>query len=105
MKEIQLETRRRLGTDLREPLGRECKPPTFAPPTKRFRAIDLSCRACDVCGAGAGCWAWIPGGGLRSAPVSTPNLRSFHWKGEIRGSFPWAPAPVAKVVVMVVAVA
>ena len=36
------------------------------------RAIDLSCRAC---GAGAGCWAWIPGGGLRSAPVLTPNLR------------------------------
>ena len=28
--------------------------------TKRSRAIDLSCRAC---GAGAGCWAWIPGRG------------------------------------------
>ena len=25
--------------------------------TKQDRAIDLSCRAC---GAGAGCWAWIP---------------------------------------------
>ena len=24
------------------------------------RAIDLSCRACDACGAGTGCWAWIP---------------------------------------------
>ena len=24
--------------------------------------------------AGAGCWAWIPGGGLRSAPFSTPYL-------------------------------
>ena len=34
------------------------------------RAIDLSCRAC---GAGAGCWAWIPGrGNLR---FYTPNLR------------------------------
>ena len=27
---------------------------------QKFRAIDLSCRAC---GAGAGCWAWIPGWG------------------------------------------
>ena len=27
---------------------------------QKFRAIDLSCRAC---GAGAGCWAWIPGRG------------------------------------------
>ena len=32
--------------------------PTFALAAKRFRAFDLSCR---VCGAGAGCWAWIPG--------------------------------------------
>ena len=40
--------------------------------TERLRAIDLSCRAC---GAGAGRWAWIPGWGLRSAPVFTPNLR------------------------------
>ena len=24
-----------------------------------------------------GRWAWIPGGGIRSAPVSTPNLRPF----------------------------
>ena len=44
-------TRPRLGTDFCDPLGEECKPPTFAPPTKRFRAIDLSCRACDACGA------------------------------------------------------
>ena len=51
------------------------KTPTFALAAKRFRAIDLSCGACDACGAGAGCWAWIPGGGLRSAPVFTPNLR------------------------------
>ena len=56
-------------------LGEQSKPPTFALATKRFRAIDLSCRACDACGAGAGCWAWIPGGGLRFAPVFTPNLR------------------------------
>jgi len=30
--------------------------------TERFRAVDLSGRACS------GRWAWIPGGGLRSAP-------------------------------------
>ena len=64
-----------LGTDFFEPLGEKENRPSFALATKRFRAIDLSCRACDACGAGAGCWAWIPGGGLRSAPVFTPNLR------------------------------
>jgi len=35
--------------------------PTFALAAKRVRAFDLSCRACGACGAGAGCWAWIPG--------------------------------------------
>ena len=63
-----------LGTTFREGLGEKPKPPTFALATKRFRAIDLSCRACDACGAGAGCWAWIPGGGPH-ASVFTPNLR------------------------------
>ena len=67
--------RQKLGTDFREPRGEEGKPPTFALAAKRFRAIDLSRRTCDACGAGAGCWAWIPGGGLRFAPVFTPNLR------------------------------
>ena len=70
-------TRHCLGTDFREPLGEQCKPPTFALATKRFRAIDLSCRACDACGAGVGCWAWIPGGGLRSAPCSPPTSDLF----------------------------
>ena len=37
--------------------------PRFRLAAKRLRAIDLSCRACDACGAGAGCWAWIPGRG------------------------------------------
>ena len=54
--------------------GEEELPPTFALATERFRAIDLSCRACDACGAGAGCWAWIPGGNLRSAPFSPPTF-------------------------------
>ena len=39
--------------------------------TKQDRAIDLSCRAVRVRGR----WAWIPGGGIRSAPVNTPNLQ------------------------------
>ena len=52
----------------------EGKSAEFGLATKRFRAIDLSCRACDACGAGAGCWAWIPGGGPH-ASVFTPNLR------------------------------
>ena len=43
--------------------------PDFGLATKQFRAIDLSCRAC---GAGAGCWAWIPG---RAPSVFFPNLR------------------------------
>ena len=47
--------------------------PRFGLAAKKLRAIDLSCRACDACGAGAGCWAWIPGGGLRSAPFSPPT--------------------------------
>ena len=61
-----------LATDFRDRRGEQCKPPTFAPATKRFRAIDLSCRARDACGAGAGCWAWIPGGGLHSAQFHPP---------------------------------
>ena len=78
MNEKSTTTRSQLGTDFREGHGEESKPPTFALATKRCRAIDLSCRACDACYAGAGCWDWIPGGGLRSAPFSTPNLQLSH---------------------------
>ena len=39
--------------------GEELRP-RFGLAAKKLRAIDLSCRACDACGAGAGCWAWIP---------------------------------------------
>ena len=63
-------TRLQLWTGFLRLAGAEPKPPTFGLATKRFRAVDLSCRAC---GAGAGCWAWIPGwGNLR---FCTPNLR------------------------------
>ena len=47
--------------------------------TEPLRAIDLSYRACDACGAGAGRWAWIPGRGTpASLPFSLPtsNLKT-----------------------------
>ena len=37
---------------------------------QKFRAIDLSCRAC---GAGAGCWAWIPGWGTCGVHPQPPT--------------------------------
>jgi len=64
-------TRPQLGTGW--VCGEEPKPPTFALDTKRFRAIDLSCHARDACGAGAGCWAWIPGWGATQS--YNPNFR------------------------------
>ena len=75
MNEMKQNVLNGLGTEFREPHGEEPQRPPFALAAQKIRAIDLSCRACDACGAGAGCWAWIPGGGLRSAPVFTPNLR------------------------------
>ena len=63
-------TRHVLGTRDAKPGEQQENPPRFALASKCHRAIDLSCRAC---GAGAGCWAWIPGrGNLR---FYTPNLR------------------------------
>ena len=75
MNVMTLDTRLILGTIFREAVGEPENRPQTGLATERFRAIDLSCRACDAYGAGAGCWAWISGGGLRSAPFSTPNLR------------------------------
>ena len=51
MNEKTTTTRPRLGAPFREEGGEECKPPTFALATEIDRAIDLSCRACDACGA------------------------------------------------------
>ena len=45
--------------------------PENALAVKRFRAIDLSCRAC---GAGAGCWAWIPGRGTFGVHPQPPII-------------------------------
>ena len=44
-------TRPRLGAQIRDTVGEKCKPPKFALATEIDRAIDLSCRACDACGA------------------------------------------------------
>ena len=46
--------RQRLGAKIREDIGEECKPPTFALATEIDRAIDLSCRACGAMAMGAG---------------------------------------------------
>ena len=60
--------------------------PRFGLAAKKIRgAIDLSCRACDACGAGAGCWARIPGGGLRSAPFSAPTSDLLDHPEELAG--------------------
>ena len=69
-------TRPQLGTLFRDTGPEEEHWPQIALATKRFRAIDLSCRACEACGAG--CWVlgldsrW----GLRSAPFSPPTSDS-----------------------------
>ena len=44
--------------------------PYFRLSHQKIRAIDLSCRAC---GAGAGCWAWIPGWGTCGVHPQPPN--------------------------------
>ena len=76
MNEKTTTTRPRLGAPFREVGGEECKPPTFALATEIDRAIDLSCRACDACGAMAmGAGLGFPVGDSRFAPVFTPNLR------------------------------
>ena len=51
MNEKTLETRQRLGTDFRERRGESRFGPQFALATEIDRAIDLSCHACDACGA------------------------------------------------------
>ena len=51
MNEMKQHVHNCLGTDFREVGGEECKPPKIALDTECHRAIDLSCRACDACGA------------------------------------------------------
>ena len=66
-----------LVTYFREDYGEKEKPPTFSLAAKRFRAFDLSCRACGACGAGAGSWAWIPGRGTFGFSPPTSDFRSY----------------------------
>ena len=65
-----------LGAQNREVLGEEPKPPKFALASKRSRAIDLSCRACDASGAMAmGAGLGFPAGDLilRFPPPTSDN--------------------------------
>ena len=54
MNEMTPRTRPGLGTDFRDSLGEEPKPPQIALATEIDRAIDLSCRACGAMAMGAG---------------------------------------------------
>ena len=54
MNEMTLAARHNSGRTFRDTGGEKPKPPKFALATKCHRAVDLSCRACDACGAGAG---------------------------------------------------
>ena len=54
MNEMTSTTRPRLGTYFRDTLGEEENWPQIALASERFRAIDLSCRACGAMAMGAG---------------------------------------------------
>ena len=71
-----------LGATFRESRGEKPWPPTFALATEIHRAIDLSCRACDACGAMAmGAGLGFPVGD--SAPLRfhpQPPITSEIWR-------------------------
>ena len=54
MNEMTLDTRQILGTYFRDTGGEEENMPQIALASERFRAIDLSCRACGAMAMGAG---------------------------------------------------
>ena len=54
MNEMTLDTRQKLGTYFRAPGGEEKNRPQIALASERFRAIDLSCRACGAMAMSAG---------------------------------------------------
>ena len=69
-----------LGTGIEWHRERGAKTADFAPAAKRLRAIDLSCRAC---GAGAGCWAWIPGRGTFGFHPQPPTMQDGYHGGRL----------------------
>ena len=75
MNEMTLDARQILGTYFRETLAEKENRPQIALASERFRAIDLSCRACGAMAMGAG--LGFPVGGLRSAPTSPPTSDSY----------------------------
>ena len=54
MNETTLGTRQGLGAYFRDTVGEEENKPQIALASERFRAIDLSCRACGAMAMGAG---------------------------------------------------
>ena len=72
MNEMRSITRQSLATYFRDRLEEHENTPQIARASERFRAIDLSCRACGACGVGAECWAWIPVWGPSVSLPQTP---------------------------------
>ena len=54
MNDMMTDTRQILGTYFCDTVGEEENRPQIALATERFRAIDLSCRACGALALGAG---------------------------------------------------
>ena len=54
MNEMTTEARQKLGTYFRDTLAEKENRPQIALDSERFRAIDLSCRACGAMAMGAG---------------------------------------------------
>ena len=74
MNEMTPDTRQTLGTFFRDMGGESENWPQIALATKRFRAIDLSCRACGALALGAG--LGFPVGVSAPLRFPPPNLRS-----------------------------
>ena len=92
MKQMTIETRRRLGATFHEGSGEKPKPPTFALATEIDRAIDLSCRACGAMAMGAGLGFPVGVSALLRFPPPTSDsfgltLVAFECPGCIRSAF------------------
>ena len=75
MNEMTTEARQKLGTYFRETVAEKENKPQIALASERFRAIDLSCRACGAMAMGAG--LGFPVGDLiLRFPPPTSDLRA-----------------------------